>query len=76
MSRYICQTCDWIGHESAVLCAPHPFDEGSEIRGCPRCKAIDDLVMVCDEPDCTAPARCGTPTVGGYRYTCGRHKPE
>jgi len=32
--------------------------------------------MCCDEPGCKKQKCCGTPTLGGYRNTCGEHRPK
>ena len=68
--------CDWIGEDTEMLTAPHPFQDGEIINGCPGCKEVDTIVRVCDEPGCNQAATCGTPTESGYRQTCGKHMPE
>lgn len=32
--------------------------------------------MACDEKGCSKQRSCGTPTPGGYRCTCGDHRPN
>ena len=71
--RWLCQSCDWIGDDAQLLRAPIPFDSETTICGCPKCKAVDDIINACDEPGCTREADCGFPTPQGYRRTCGRH---
>ena len=71
--RWRCQACDWIGSSSNLLTAPNPFDPSADCWGCPNCKAIDDLLNVCDEPGCNRPSSCGWPGPDGYRVTCGIH---
>lgn len=71
--RWLCQSCDWIGDDAELLRAPNPFDPDSIICGCPKCKAVDDIINACDEPGCVRQASCGFPTQNGYRRTCGRH---
>lgn len=71
-----CDECNWRGQASEVLTAPNPFDESEDIEGCPNCKTIGELFVVCDEPDCWRNATCGTPTKNGYRQTCGKHQPK
>ena len=72
--RWGCNSCDWIGPETDLLRALNPFDHGeTEILGCPKCKAVDDFLAVCDEPGCDKEVTCGFPTETGYRTTCGKH---
>jgi hypothetical protein len=69
--------CLWRGTEDQVLKAPSPFEPDVECWGCPDCKEINTMVGVCDEPGCWQETSCGTPTKdGGYRRTCGKHRPE
>ena len=74
--RWLCQSCDWIGNDAELLRAPNPFDAETTICGCPKCKAVDDIINACDEPGCTREASRGFPTQHGYRRTCGRHAHE
>ncbi len=67
--------CPWIGTEEQSLKAPNPFDAGDEVIGCPHCKSIGTIIYVCDEPGCWKDSTCGTPTLEGYRSTCGEHRP-
>jgi hypothetical protein len=71
--RVICQSCDWIGPVSDLLVANNPFDQHSEVYGCPKCYAIDDTVIACDEPGCDREATNGWPSEAGYRQTCFKH---
>jgi hypothetical protein len=71
--RWLCQSCDWTGDDGELLRAPSPFDATDTIVGCPKCKAVEDIVNACDEPGCTREATCGFPDPGGYRRTCGGH---
>ena len=71
-TRWLCQSCDWAGTDEELLRAPSPFD-GEIIVGCPKCKAVEDIVSACDEPGCDRPSTCGFPVPGGYRRTCGKH---
>ena len=68
--------CGWHGTEDQILTAPHPFEEGATINGCPECKGVDCVIYACDEPGCWADVTCGTPTQDGYRSTCGKHRPN
>ena len=76
-TRQVCygRNCNWHGTSDEVLRAPHPFEPGEEVWGCPKCKSIDSLYLACDEPGCWETASCGTPTPAGYRSTCGKHRP-
>ena len=68
--------CDWCGTSDEVLKAPNPFDPINEIWGCPECKDVNSMYLVCDEPGCWEPVSCGTPTPDGYRSTCHCHAPK
>lgn len=71
--RWKCSECGHIGTE--YLVAPNPFDADRDtVVGCPKCKAIDSMEQVCDEPGCTRVSGIGFPTKGGgYRRTCWEH---
>jgi phage FluMu protein Com len=75
MSKWMCEECDWCGQESDLLRASNPFASNDNVVGCPHCKEINSMTMACDEPGCWRQVSCGTPTPGGYRNTCGKHKP-
>lgn len=32
--------------------------------------------LACDDDGCVRRANCGTRTLGGYRWTCGEHRPK
>jgi len=68
--------CTWHGQDSEQLSAVNPFDAGDKIYACPECKEIGSVVVACDEPDCWRAVSCGTPTLTGYRTTCGEHRPK
>jgi hypothetical protein len=68
--------CGWHGVLSESLTAAHPFIAGETIRGCPKCKTLQDFLAACDEPECWQAATCGTPTPKGYRQTCFQHLPR
>lgn len=67
--------CDWTGRQNMILCGPHPFDPDDTVYGCPKCKEINTLIYVCDEPGCWADISSGMPTPEGYRNTCHNHIP-
>jgi hypothetical protein len=73
-----CAECGWIGDTSRLLLAPNPFDVFSKevIQGCPKCKQVECVEPVCDEPGCTRSVSCGVPTDSGYRHTCHEHDPS
>lgn len=71
-----CKHCGWHGWRHEVLTAQNPFDSDTTIDGCPSCKSVDCLDIVCDEPGCWSEASCGTSTKSGYRLTCGMHIPK
>ena len=77
-AKVICTNrhCDWHGLDSELLRAADPFTAGDELVACPKCRQTPYLSVACDEPDCWRPVTCGTPIVGGYRNTCGDHRPD
>ena len=68
--------CSWHGEEIEVLTASNPFNIDFIISGCPKCREINSIVYVCDEPECWETVSCGTRTSMGYRSTCHKHRPE
>lgn len=74
--KCVCEECGWQGSLGDQLHGVNPFDTEDKIYGCPRCKTIDRMYPVCDEPDCWKPVTCGSPTPDGYRSTCGKHRPK
>lgn len=66
--------CQWRGNSNTVLRAPDPFNTGCELLACPNCRE-QKIRTCCDEPECWEQDTCGTPTLTGYRRTCGRHRP-
>jgi hypothetical protein len=76
MKKVICEECDWHGLENEVLQAPNPFDPEDGVLGCPKCKSVNEIVYTCIADNCWKPVSCGTPTVGGYMNTCGKHAPR
>lgn len=74
-SRYFCE-CGWRGNEDQILIAPNPFDGSDDLTGCPECKSTNSVILACDEQGCWRKATCGTPTLSGYRQTCGDHIPN
>lgn len=73
--KIFCEECGWRGTHDKLLLGKSPFED-AEIRGCPKCKAIESHHEACDEPGCWEHATCGTPTPTGYRRTCGKHIPK
>ncbi len=67
--------CGWHGYYDDVLRAPDPFNLGSELIACPKCRD-QSLHSCCDEPECWEQDTCGTPAPNGYRRTCGKHVPK
>ena len=68
--------CGWRGVSADLLTAQSPFEPDGVVTACPYCKAIGEVVYVCDEPGCWREVACGTPTETGYRNTCGEHWPK
>ncbi len=71
-----CNECGWKGLDIDALEAANPFSPQDIIAGCPECKSVDTLDVVCDELGCWQLANCGTPTDNGYRTTCNKHSPK
>jgi hypothetical protein len=69
---YRCE-CGWIGTETSMLSAPHPFDPDAKVLGCPNCSQIGEFTELCDEPGCITHASCGSHVAGVYRRTCYQH---
>ena len=75
--------CGWHGLDDEILIAPNPFDSDEMLQGCPNCKQVNCMLVVCDEPDCWSEVSCGWPTLdgepcnsgtgNGYQQTCGKH---
>lgn len=74
--KLTCDTCHTRLWDNEVLSVPNPFDGTEPIYGCPICHTVNDLSVVCDEPNCWLKISCGTPTPAGYRRTCREHVPE
>jgi hypothetical protein len=73
--RVVCSSCGWLGTDCERLSAQNPFEPEFTLTACPKCKAIESCLTVCDVPTCRAVATCGTPTAERYRWTCGKHRP-
>ena len=71
-----CVDCGWIGLEEQLLKGASPFNPQEALCGCPLCLGVECFVVLCDETGCTRECTCGTPTLDGYRSTCGRHVPK
>lgn len=76
VTEYICLECETITPILEFLTGKNPFDPRIDILGCPKCKAIDNFRLVCDELGCRKEVTCGTPIVNGYRRTCSEHAPR
>lgn len=74
--RYQCQECEWVGQENQMLNTPNPFDPRFDIVGCPLCKEINTMSLLCDVDGCNRFQSCGFPFNGTYRMTCGDHYRE
>lgn len=73
-ARWLCDDCLWIAKEGDVLKAPHPFEKGEIIWGCPMCQGLT-LTRACDREGCTRRATVGTPWTDRYWSTCYDHAP-
>ena len=72
-NRWKCDVCGHISQESELLVGKSPFRDDDDVVGCPKCRMIPNFIEMCDE--CDHDAACGTPIEGGYRRTCGEHRP-
>ena len=69
-----CLLCDAVFLKSERLVAAHPFIEGENIFGCPRCQQCEEgFVSICECEGCTNPVSGGTPTPEGYKSLCYKH---
>ncbi len=75
-SKQKCAHCSWCGTSADVLRSTSPFDQKEELWGCPKCKSVNTLYLVCDEQGCCEYSTIGTPTPAGYRTTCAEHCPK
>lgn len=71
--RWLCNECGAIVEDNKLLSAPHPFDIGDKVTGCPECLSVDSFVGCCDEPGCKKEGTCGFLAANGYRRTCYTH---
>jgi hypothetical protein len=76
MDKVTCDNCNWRGDAEEVLEAPNPFEPDDLLIACPKCKTVNEISCACIADNCWKPASCGTPTVGGYIHTCGKHAPR
>lgn len=68
-----CTECEWVGEEDLALMADNPFDLRVQIIGCPECKEVNSLVIVCNFVGCEQIATCGMPLDDSYHQVCGEH---
>lgn len=67
--------CGWVGKNSEVLTAPDPFNDGSQLTCCPKCRDPDNrITYACDYGGCDKPASSGTPAGGKYFWRCHDHR--
>ena len=76
----VCDNCGWHGLSQEVDTVtdprPLPNTEAEVWMVCPDCRIPENLVRVCDEPNCWLPVSCGVNTTNGFRMTCSKHQPE
>lgn len=73
---WVCEECRKACRDAELLTAPHPFEKGAKLVGCPNCKTVDHLVRCCDASNCKAPsAMGGVGRDGKYHHRCGDHPP-
>lgn len=44
--------CGWSGPWPEALSAPHPFQEGETIYGCPKCRQAGNVQAACWKSGC------------------------
>ena len=74
MPKVYCAECLWHGAQTEIDQIDDPRGSGAW-SVCPSCRAACHIHVACDEAGCWEPATCGTPVPGGYRQTCGPHRP-
>ena len=72
-TKRLCDECGWRGHDIEVVKAANPFDIEDVVVGCPKCRSVNAIKMVCDEQGCWEPSSCGETSEEGYRHICGSH---
>ena len=70
-----CFACDWTCLRAEVLIAENPFIKNQLLTACPRCREINVIIDVCDEPRCWEIKKYFTATKDGGRRTCEKHRP-
>lgn len=74
-NKFSCRECGWSGHRSDLLTAPHPFQAGRQVCGCPACGAIDSMELCCEEVGCWKIATAGARgEAGDIVQTCDEHR--
>lgn len=68
-----CMECGWRGAQDDLLIGPHPFVDGDDISGCPKCMAVDRFSTICDEPGCQEIVCSWWRSTDGNRATCHEH---
>lgn len=72
-----CKECQWQGvtKELDTVVDPRPpvGQVGDTWVICPSCRTPENIVSLCDEPNCKVEATCGAPVEGVYRWTCYDH---
>ena len=72
-----CTECYAETARSKLLTAPNPFDPDEAIGGCPQCKSVNKLELLCSVDGCKRPCSCGwRGSDHVYRLTCGLHRLE
>jgi hypothetical protein len=77
VSGYLCIECGWTGPTPCTTWLQMGGRPRQAINCCPECMGINTTIEpCCDEPGCTEPSSCGTPTAaGGYKRHCHNHPP-
>lgn len=79
-NMHLCVECGWTGNHDEIdfIADPRPLPNTAPNIWlvCPKCRTPDQILPLCDEPGCKIAGTCGTPTTGGYRWTCSKHRPD
>lgn len=78
-NRFRCDACNQVVPLDTIVTVsvPHPTKAEQSVTAdqCPKCGECNYWTAICDEAGCDQPCSCGTPIAGGYRRTCGQHRP-
>lgn len=71
-----CTNCDYIIPINKMLTAKNPFDAKDKITGCPMCKQVNTMVIICEIEGCKNYLAAGMKINENYRLLCSKHFQE